>query len=141
MAVVYCPNRRIFITQFGDNWWPKMEIIWILNARLAEQSFLTHWRIVDWRKNSTFALTQWNNGEEHWNSAVYNSWTTENEALQYSEHHLVTTIPTVQGGSLFKTAKLHKTLIIKLIIVFLYQTCILPQARTHSNKRVNPKFR
>lgn len=44
------------------------------------------------RKSINFALPQWNNGEEHWNSVVCNSWTMDIAALQYSENHLVTTI-------------------------------------------------
>ena len=43
------------------------------------------------RKSINFALSQWNNGEEHWNSVVCNSWTTDMTTLQYSENYLVTT--------------------------------------------------
>ena len=60
---------------------------------------------MDWRKCSTFVLTHYNNGEEHWNSAVCNSWTTDSAALQYSEYYLVTTINLGFSGSQSKMAK------------------------------------
>ena len=51
------------------------------------------------------------------------------QKIQSFKYQCGNSVRRIPGGSLFKTAKMYKTLIIKLIRAFflLYQTCILPQ--------------
>lgn len=59
-------------------------------------------------KNIIFVAPNGNNGEEHWNNAVCNSWTTDMTALQYFESDLVTTIYPGSAGVTKQNSKIKQ---------------------------------